>query len=384
VSERAGARVRPTARSLGLAAAGLALLAAGILLGRPEIVAIGAVLVLFPLAALGLALLAPRLARAPGPEAARLLGTPARAWEPLHVHVLIDSGPAPAGREATPGFLAESIDHPGGELRYEVVPRLRGRHVLGPLVRVDEDALGLSRSRVPLGAATEVLVAPGTPSEAPSEHALALLGRARGRGDTTPDTLTRPYRDGDPVRRIHWAVSARQGKLMVRPDAEDHEASSVVLVDRAAGHYPGADAHVQDRQEEIRVPAGFEAALASTAQLLHQDHQGPAPRLAFFPPLPQEQATHPLALALPSGGSAAPPAAAAGGVIVTGIPGAAAATWPAAWPARHVHVLLHGDPGRTPPAAVLAAWAAAGWTHTLCPGVPPGVHSGRPREGGHA
>ncbi|MDD0857137.1 DUF58 domain-containing protein [Arthrobacter alpinus] len=30
--------------------------------------------------------------------------------------------------------------------------------------------------------------------------------------------MTREYRSGDPLRRVHWPVTARQGKLMVRAE----------------------------------------------------------------------------------------------------------------------------------------------------------------------
>lgn len=358
-----------------MAALGAVLVVAGMYFGRRELIGAGVALILFPAAAYLWAVAAPLLSRRRPADPVRVISSEPTVWEPLRVRVSWGAGPVPEGTEHTRGLVPASIEHPGGELRYDVLPRIRGRHLLGPLVRHREDALGLVRSWIQLGGTTEVFVGPALTEQPPPERALELLGRAKGRGDSTPDTLTRPYRDGDPVRRIHWAVSARQGKLMVRPDAEDHEASPVLLLDRCAAHYPGARAHIRDGEEELELPAGFESALVSAAEFSRSRGNAQAPKLVFFPPLPPQLASHPLALARPTDSPAPPSSTATGGVILTGLPGASAAAWPAAWPARHVHVLLHAEEGRLPAPEVLAAWAAAGWTHSHLPATPPTLHA---------
>ncbi|WHF24163.1 DUF58 domain-containing protein [Kocuria rhizophila] len=55
-----------------------------------------------------------------------------------------------------------------------------------------------------------------------------------------PDNVTtREYRHGDPMRRVHWAASARHGELMVRRKIRAAR-RAVLVLDCVAPRWPGA------------------------------------------------------------------------------------------------------------------------------------------------
>jgi uncharacterized protein (DUF58 family) len=65
-------------------------------------------------------------------------------------------------------------------------------------------------------------------------------GGAAITGDSTPqkfgatghdDVIVREYRQGDDVRRIHWASTARRGELMVRREEQTWDPATTVLLD---------------------------------------------------------------------------------------------------------------------------------------------------------
>jgi uncharacterized protein (DUF58 family) len=67
------------------------------------------------------------------------------------------------------------------------------------------------------------------------------------------DVMTREYRHGDPMRRVHWAATARHGSLMVRQEESVTTPEATVILDqryqafaRSAGYVSGgaaADGH---------------------------------------------------------------------------------------------------------------------------------------------
>jgi len=125
---------------------------------------------------------------------------------------------------------------PPAVLDVEALAVHRGRSVVGPVTVRVEDPFGLLRVDRPVVAAEEVVVVPATtPLAALDTGALAGAvsadeGRV-GQGGSADDSEMRPYRPGDPIRRVHWAQSARRGELHVRQTTQAQPPEAVVALD---------------------------------------------------------------------------------------------------------------------------------------------------------
>ena len=74
------------------------------------------------------------------------------------------------------------------------------------------------------------------------------LAGARGHDGVTPtraranpsddDVMTREYRHGDPLRRVHWAATARHGSLMVRQEESVTTPEATIILDQRLSAYP--------------------------------------------------------------------------------------------------------------------------------------------------
>ena len=110
-------------------------------------------------------------------------------------------------------------------------------HAVGPLTASATDPLGLAEFEREIAGPDRLLVLP---------RVVALRGMppAVGSGDGTPgaalahrgqgssDVLTRPYRHGDELRRVHWRSTARYDELMVRLEERPWRGGMTVLLDR--------------------------------------------------------------------------------------------------------------------------------------------------------
>lgn len=127
----------------------------------------------------------------------------------------------------------------------EVPPLPRGVHVVGPLVHVRTDPMGLLRSRTRWAASEELLVRPrivplrpldpglisdldGVPSDHPASSDLAFHA-------------LREYIPGDDLRHVHWRSSAKADQLLVRQYVETRRSQATVLLDENASAYAGDD-----------------------------------------------------------------------------------------------------------------------------------------------
>jgi uncharacterized protein (DUF58 family) len=180
-----------------------------------------------------------------------------RDWPPLLVQGeratvvvrVVCSGRAEiVAREALhPGLAAQPLRQafsarPGVETvwAYDVVPRRRGEHTVGPLtVRVLGPAR-LAWSQRELIPAETRRVYPQTRWGGKVGRLLMLahrreLGRAplRFRGIGTEPYALREYRPGDPPTRIQWKASARHGRLLSREDTWERGTRLVILLDCA-------------------------------------------------------------------------------------------------------------------------------------------------------
>lgn len=246
-------RVRPTVRGGALLVAGAVLAGTGVVLDLPDVVGLGAAAVLAVTAAC-VALGWQRLDAGRGA---------------LDVERDIEPDPVVAGRPATTRLtvrartrtgaayerlahlrLSEQAAHelagPSGirarvrahpdriAVQYSLAPVRRGRWPLGPVLTTRTDVFGLARTTQPLGGATRVSVWPRTTPLPARAAALGDVDRAAvgARLASSDDSVLREYVPGDDPRRVHWAGSARQGRLMVRADESAGLRPVTVLLDR--------------------------------------------------------------------------------------------------------------------------------------------------------
>lgn len=128
------------------------------------------------------------------------------------------------------------------ELRYTVVPPSRGVVDLGPFVVRVADPFGLASVECEFGRPERVVVAPETVPldsgvlEIAADSGSARLFQHRALAGEQ-DVMTREYRRGDALRRVHWRSSAHRGELMVREDERRSHASAVVLIETRAKRF---------------------------------------------------------------------------------------------------------------------------------------------------
>ncbi|MDJ0335740.1 DUF58 domain-containing protein [Salinibacterium sp. G-O1] len=127
-------------------------------------------------------------------------------------------------------------------LEYELRPPRRGIFNIGPFVVHLSDAFGFASTTYSVGQAQEVVVTPevvALPETSLSVSAgdgEARIVQRRSAGDAD-DSITREYRTGDAMRRVHWRATARHGDLMVRQ--EEHRSfpeAGVILDTRGIGY----------------------------------------------------------------------------------------------------------------------------------------------------
>lgn len=145
----------------------------------------------------------------------------------------------------------------------------RGRHRIGP-ARIDVvESFGVARRLVTVQSRAELVVMPEVVGVGRGRESRSLGEGARQRRDHSvsggqDDPITREYRRGDPMRRVHWKATARQGELMVRQE-EQHGLPSVrVVVPVQAENW--RDAHPA-LGSQTPVSDGFEWAISAAASI---------------------------------------------------------------------------------------------------------------------
>lgn len=177
-------------------------------------------------------------------------------------------GHAAAGLRFEPGeaFL-ECAPRRDGQALLNVRAERRGRYELPPIGIGRTDPIGLLSTRR--------VWKPGRVVHAyPRFFHMDDLALPRGRryqpggialasrlGDSTEFVGTREYRQGDPLRHIHWRSWARRGKPVVKEFAEEYFSRVALVLDTFLPRRP--------RPEEIRA---FEAAISTLASIA--DHMG--------------------------------------------------------------------------------------------------------------
>ncbi|MGR6963630.1 DUF58 domain-containing protein [Geodermatophilus sp. URMC 61] len=240
-----------TLRGRCLVAAGLTLLLLGVLLGEQPLVQVAVFVLALPLLSAG------AVARHRFRVASRRTVTPVRLPRGGDAEVQLELSNASRGtgglwllaetlpRELgpSPQFVVDRL--PGGRsttLHYRVHGGRRGRYRLGPLKLRLVDPFGLVLRSV-VGADTAALVVvprvvplgPGGPG---GGHGAGGSGARRSLAvHGEDDVSTRPYRQGDDLRKVHWRATARTGELMVRLEERPWRAQATLLLDtRARAH----------------------------------------------------------------------------------------------------------------------------------------------------
>ncbi|MET1033708.1 MAG: DUF58 domain-containing protein [Arthrobacter sp.] len=243
-----------TPRGWALFVAGAATLVVAWLLGRRELVNVSVFLLAAPLAAaavvgIGKSRLHVRRGFSPDPvvagEAARVLLEVTHAGRLPGGVRLTETLPERFGASPEFGYPSGT-----GAYQYRLKPSHRGVYAVGPLTARFTDPFGLATRPGSVDRAAPLTVVPPVARLEPNGVLgdRGTHGEARANRHSTPDTddvMTREYRDGDSLRRVHWPATARHGSLMVRQEEYQSTPRATLLVDRRRepfnGSYLGLD-----------------------------------------------------------------------------------------------------------------------------------------------
>lgn len=252
----------------GIGAVAIAVLVLAWMLGATALTILGLGLGLAALAARAWTWLVPR-----GLEVERCpAAVPTEEGQPLRLEVVVRgsswlaSGVELIDRVGPLGEQRVAVGR-GGHATIWLPACPRGRYPLGPGRLVVDDPLALTRVELPVAEGGTILVRPRVP------HLPALFSDAGGSGGggrrrprVRPSGLephgVREYVEGEPLRAVHWASSARRGRLMVR-ELEDAPRDSVAIVldvERSANAGAAGDSSLDDA---VRAAAGLLRAHAS-------------------------------------------------------------------------------------------------------------------------
>lgn len=233
---------RPTAAHLRAVIAGTVLTGLGLVTGRGDLVVLAAPLALTALWA-GLLRPASEVAATGGPHTLTIKEGEEFAWQasvdgvPAHGRV-ISFHPGQRFLEVEP---AEGAVHPAPAagpvtVRYALQATRWGKRTLGaPAVAAYDRFYAWRWGPVRLEAMKLAVLPVSLPVDAtaPAPHPRGLVGmeRAVRDGEGMEFSKVRPFHPGDRLRRIHWPVSARTGRLHVTATHADEDTRVVVLLD---------------------------------------------------------------------------------------------------------------------------------------------------------
>lgn len=274
----------PTARGWTAAGTGAILAGVGWVLGAPDLQRLGAAF----LVAVVAAIVVVRRGRADVDVERSLtpahvsVGAPARVTVSLAtrgrrsaplllVADRLGATTAPGSRFTLPGIEG------GGRrtLSYDLVPSRRGRLSVGPLQITRLDPFGLGRVRVEAGDRDGILVRPrieriGSARRDPHRVGANPASSRRPLGGGEHDFYgLREYVEGDDLRKIHWASTAKRGRYTIRQEESKWQGrAAIVLDDRAFVHDPeGFERAVEAAASlaDLYATRGFAFALTTAA-----------------------------------------------------------------------------------------------------------------------
>src|SRR5919112_3856360 len=242
-----------TQRGWGMLAAGAAALAAAQVMGRRDLLTLSVLLLVLPMVSLaGIRLVKPRF------QVYREFNpSPVETSAPTTVRLAVARTGAASGRATmeerlpprfgeSPAFRFPSRSAKGGTSRYEYHLRSaqRGQFLIGPVTAEFTDPFGLSLHRQAIDDGDTLTVTPAA-------VVLPLTGLAGARGNdgvtatriranpSDDDVMTREYRHGDPMRRVHWTATARHGSLMVRQEESVTTPEATIILDQRFAAFSG-------------------------------------------------------------------------------------------------------------------------------------------------
>jgi uncharacterized protein (DUF58 family) len=243
-----------TTRGRSFVAAGGAAMVCGLAIPEPDLVRVGALLVILPVVSALLArrshyrLSCSRRLDPPRVPAGQATVVTARLENVsrMRTAVLLAEDATPYSLGSRQRFVLDEIE-PGGsrELSYQIRSGARGKFTIGPLrVRV-ADAFGLVEISRSFRTTSTLVV---TPKIFPLPRAAApssWLGEGDGGMRTISsvgedDVAPRAYQDGDGLRRVHWRSTARYGELMVRREEHQWRNSASVFLDTRRSAHTGS------------------------------------------------------------------------------------------------------------------------------------------------
>jgi hypothetical protein len=254
-----GSSTRPTVRGIAFAVVGILCAAVAYVVGRSELLYATGFLVLLPLVGYFTVRLrplrmtvtrtfSPPVVTAGLPTVIELsvrnvsgTASPAASWSDR-----IPWFPHRAGPGVLPVLPAGGIASPtrDGRLGYSLRPSLRGVYDIGPLDVSYSDPFGLAVGRLAVGGSQSLYVVPMVVTLGQSVS-LAVSGEGSARQiqhlavGNDDDLMTREYRTGDALRRVHWRASARHGELMVRQEEQRSYPEARLLLDTRSDGYGG-------------------------------------------------------------------------------------------------------------------------------------------------
>jgi uncharacterized protein (DUF58 family) len=243
-----------TTRGRSFMAAGGAAIVCGLAIPEPDLIRVGALLVILPLVSAAIArrsryrLSCSRRLDPPRVPVGQATVVTARLENVtrLRTGVLLAEDVTPYSLGSRPRFVLDEIE-PGGnrELSYQIRSDTRGKFTIGPLrVRV-ADAFGLVEISRAFKTTSTLVVTPKIVPLPPSAAPSSWLGEGEGGMRTISaigedDAAPRAYQDGDGLRRVHWRSTARYGQLMVRREEHQWRNSASVFLDTRRSAHSGS------------------------------------------------------------------------------------------------------------------------------------------------
>lgn len=261
---------RPTLRGWAFIVVGLSLLAGSVLFSRREFLFIAFVVIAVPAAALLYVALRGARVQVSRGFAPPIVAAGGEAVVSLEVRNIGQrSSYGARWRDQAGGGLLVPEDAllpplgrhrpgPGGRddtarLEYTVRPRRRGVYDIGPLVLGMGDPFGLAYAERPVGEPHDLIVTPRVTELPGSGRALSSGNGAvhellRHTNPNSDELIAREYRPGDPLRRVHWAATAKRDELMVRQEEQRSNPEARIILDTSLSGASSADRAALDER----------------------------------------------------------------------------------------------------------------------------------------